>query len=147
VGFVPVAPGSFGSALGVLVFLPFLALPTAVFAVALLAVVGVGTWAAGVTQEATGVRDDGRIVIDEIAGQLLTLAPLLGPRPGGGRLAAWLVTGFVAFRVLDVWKPGPVGWAERSFGGGLGVMADDLVAGVLGGLLLGAGLVAGGWLS
>jgi phosphatidylglycerophosphatase A len=144
VGFVPVAPGTFGSALGVLAFLPFLALPTPLFAAALLGLVGLGSWAAGVTQAATGVRDDGRIVIDEIAGQLLGLAPLLGPRPEGGRLAAWLVTGFVAFRVLDIWKPGPVGWAERSFGGGFGVMADDLVAGGLCALVLGAGLAAGG---
>jgi phosphatidylglycerophosphatase A len=54
------------------------------------------------------------------------------------------VTGFVTFRVLDVWKPGPVGWAERRFGGGLGVMLDDLVAGALGALLLAAGLLAFG---
>ena len=50
----------------------------------------------------------------------------------------WLlvVTGFVVFRVLDIWKPGPVRWAEQRFEGGLGVMADDLLAGVIGGLLL-----------
>jgi phosphatidylglycerophosphatase A len=52
------------------------------------------------------------------------------------------VTGFVTFRVLDIWKPGPVRWAERRFGGGLGVMLDDLVAGALGALAVGAG-----WLS
>ena len=53
------------------------------------------------------------------------------------------MTGFVLFRVLDIWKPGPVGWAERSLAGGVGVMADDLVAGVLGALVLGGGLAAG----
>ncbi|MFP6622883.1 MAG: phosphatidylglycerophosphatase A, partial [Myxococcota bacterium] len=47
-----------------------------------------------------------------------------------------VVTGFVVFRVLDIWKPGPVRWAEQRFEGGLGVMADDLLAGVIGGLLL-----------
>ena len=46
------------------------------------------------------------------------------------------MTGFVVFRVLDIWKPGPVRWAEQRFEGGLGVMADDLLAGVIGGLLL-----------
>ncbi|MDH3685195.1 MAG: phosphatidylglycerophosphatase A, partial [Myxococcales bacterium] len=44
----------------------------------------------------------------------------------------WVVTGFVLFRVFDIWKPGPVRWAERRFPGGLGVMLDDIVAGVLG---------------
>jgi phosphatidylglycerophosphatase A len=92
---------------------------------------------------ATGREDDQRIVIDEVVGQWLALAPLLW-LPGWrfGLDAAGLVplvTGFVAFRVLDVWKPGPVGWAERRFSGGLGVMLDDLVAGALGALALGAG--------
>ena len=48
------------------------------------------------------------------------------------------MTGFVTFRVLDIWKPGPVGWAERRFAGGMGVMADDVVAGALGAVLIGA---------
>ncbi len=105
-----------------------------------------GVWAAGVVAAASGREDDGRIVIDEVVGQLATLAPLLalpGWRPAldaAGLVP--LVTAFVTFRVLDIWKPGPVGWAERRFGGGLGVMLDDLVAGVLGALLLGAGLLA-----
>jgi phosphatidylglycerophosphatase A len=107
---------------------------------------GVGVWAAGAVTAAIGQEDDGRIVIDEVVGQLATLAPLLalpGWRPAldaAGLVP--LVTGFVTFRVLDVWKPGPVGWAERRFGGGLGVMLDDLVAGAIGALLLGAGLLA-----
>jgi phosphatidylglycerophosphatase A len=47
------------------------------------------------------------------------------------------VTGFVLFRCLDIWKPGPIRWAERRFSGGLGVMMDDLVAGILAAALLG----------
>jgi phosphatidylglycerophosphatase A len=54
------------------------------------------------------------------------------------------VTGFVTFRVLDIWKPGPVGWAERHFEGGAGVVADDVVAGALGALLM-AAPAAFGW--
>jgi phosphatidylglycerophosphatase A len=99
-----------------------------------------GIWSAGAAESHFGREDDRRIVIDEVAGQLVTLAPLAS---GAGDLARgsgllWVVTGFVVFRVLDVWKPGPVGWAERRFRGGFGVMADDLVAGVLGALLLAA---------
>lgn len=103
-----------------------------------------GVWAAGALAAATGREDDGEIVIDEVVGQWLTLAPLLA-LPGwrfaldaSGLLP--VVTGFVAFRVLDIWKPGPVGWAERRYGGGLGVMLDDLVAGGLGAIALGVGL-------
>ena len=80
-------------------------------------------------------------MIDEVAGQLITLAPVLfsGAKVAGATFFVWwglVVTGFVVFRVLDIWKPGPVGWAERHFEGGLGVMADDLLAGAMGGLLL-----------
>ena len=100
-----------------------------------------------------GKPDDGRIVIDEVAGQLVTLTPLvvLSDLPLGswtlgasasvvdpspqrveiGVFIALAVTGFVLFRVFDIWKPGPVRWGERRFKGGLGVMADDVIAGVL----------------
>jgi phosphatidylglycerophosphatase A len=110
------------------------------------AVTGIGTLAAGQAERVFGGKDDGRIVIDEVAGQLLTLAPLvplradLSARAAGEWLGVspffWLaVTGFVAFRVLDVWKPGPVRWVQR-FSGGPGVMADDLLAGAIGAVAL-----------
>ncbi len=90
-----------------------------------------------------GRADDGRIVIDEVVGQLLALAPLLAlPLVERTNWRA-LVTGFVAFRVLDIWKPGPVRWAERRFSGGTGVMMDDVVAGALAALALAALLAAG----
>ena len=81
-------------------------------------------------------KDDGRIVIDEVVGQLLTLAPLavvpgLWPRSAGW-LLTWHVTGFVVFRVLDIWKPGPIRRMEQRFAGGAGVMMDDVLAGLIG---------------
>jgi phosphatidylglycerophosphatase A len=109
------------------------------YALSWAALLALGVWAADRAERIYG-EDDGRIVIDEVVGQLLTLAPLL--LWGGSSLAA-LVTAFVTFRVLDIWKPGPVGWAERHFEGGLGVMADDVLAGALGALLLGALAAAG----
>jgi phosphatidylglycerophosphatase A len=149
VGFAPIAPGTFGSALAVLLFLPLGRLSPVVYLTVLLALTAAGTWAAHRTQETTGIHDDGRIVVDEIAGQLLTLAPLVFlPGISGFGFFFLLVTGFVVFRLLDIWKPGPVGWAERSLAGGVGVMADDLVAGLLGALALGGGLALGmelGW--
>lgn len=138
-GFAPVAPGTFGSALGVLVFVLFSPVSFGLFALTWLALLALGVWAADRAERIYG-EDDGRIVIDEVLGQLLTLAPLLwwGPISLAG-----LVTGFVTFRVLDVWKPGPIGWAERRFEGGAGVVADDVVAGALGAAVL-AALSAGG---
>ena len=100
-----------------------------------------GIWAAGVAEEAFASKDDGRIVIDEVVGQLLTLSPLvlipgLWPRTASW-LLIWLVTGFVVFRVLDIWKPGPVRRMEQRFAGGAGVMMDDMLAGLIGAVPLG----------
>jgi len=133
-GFAPIVPGTFGSALGVAIFVLFSPVGPALYAVSWAALLALGVWAADRAEGMYGT-DDGRIVIDEVVGQLLTLAPLL--LWGGVSLAA-LVTAFVTFRVLDIWKPGPVGWAERRFEGGMGVMADDVVAGALGAVLIGA---------
>jgi phosphatidylglycerophosphatase A len=149
IGLAPRAPGTAGAAFAAAIFVLLSLLPRGLGAAALglLCAAGfaAGVWAAKVLEAATGREDDGRIVLDEFVGQLVTLAPLLA-LPGWrlGADAAGLVpvvTGFVAFRVLDIWKPGPVGWAERRFSGGLGVMLDDLVAGALGALALGAGML------
>jgi len=102
-----------------------------------------GTWAAGEAERAFGSEDDGRIVIDEVVGQLLALAPLFTlPAPSRTNCFA-VVTAFVAFRAFDIAKPGPVQWAERRFAGGLGVMADDVVAGALAAIVVAVGIAAG----
>ena len=139
VGFAPVAPGTFGSALALLIFVLFSPVHPGLLLLSWAALFALGVWAADLAEQIYG-EDDGRIVIDEVLGQLLTLAPLLF---WGGDSPVGLVTGFVTFRLLDIWKPGPVGWAERHFEGGMGVVADDVVAGALGGALM-AGLAAAG---
>ena len=111
----------------------------ALFGLSWLGLLALGVWAAERAERIYG-EDDGRIVIDEVLGQLLTLAPFLFWRPF---TFAGLVTAFVTFRLLDIWKPGPIGWAERHFEGGVGVIADDVVAGVLGAVAM-AALAAGG---
>jgi phosphatidylglycerophosphatase A len=147
-GYVPIAPGTAGSLGGVLLFLlmlyaspgisrpSFLALYALVVGVLLL----LGIRAAGRAEVDFGRRDDGRIVIDEVVGQLIALLPLallvpLGRIADEGLFLIYpgVVTGFVLFRLFDVWKPGAVRWAERRFEGGLGVMADDVVAGLYAG--------------
>jgi len=145
-GYAPVAPGTAGALVGVALFVLWHATGASpvLYAAGTLAVTALGVWACGAAERAFGRPDDGRIVIDEVAGQLWALAPLAAGLRGP---SFWLavVTAFVLFRVLDIAKPGPVGWAERGVGGGLGVMADDVVAGGLAALvwiLLGSLLAA-----
>jgi phosphatidylglycerophosphatase A len=142
-GYAPIAPGTFGSAAGVVVYLALAGLGPPLYALTVVALTFLGIWAADVAEREFAAKDDGRIVIDEIVGQLLTLAPLvmLAPRVAL-RSPFWVVTGFVVFRVLDIWKPGPVRWAERNFRGGAGVVLDDVVAGLFGAVLLAIGVLA-----
>lgn len=128
-GYAPVASGTFGSAVGVLVFPLIAALGPWLYVLTTLVLLSLGIWAADEAERTFEREDDGRIVIDEIVGQLLTFAPLviLGAPTG----LPWLVTGFVVFRGFDIWKPGPARWAERSFAGGAGVMLDDVIAGLM----------------
>jgi phosphatidylglycerophosphatase A len=140
-GFAPVAPGTAGSLLGLAIGALLLALAPqggarwAVAAGAVLASLG-GIWAI----HASAARDDpGWVVIDEIAGMLIALLAL--PRPS----AAGLLAAFVLFRLFDIAKPGPVGWADRHHGA-VAVMGDDVIAGGLAGLALwGITMLAPGW--
>ena len=142
-GFLPLAPGTWGSAFAVLIFVLFSPMPVGLLVATGLALCALGVWSADVSEAVFERTDDGRIVIDEVVGQLLALAPLrvaFGPERAGQEFF-WLVTGFVAFRVLDIAKPGPVGWVERHTSGGFGVMADDVVAGAIAALGLTLALV------
>jgi len=131
---------------GVLVFAALSGLGLPLFLLTTSALTVLGIWAADHAERIFGRKDDGRIVIDEVAGQLVALAPLLVLAPPGKmRDPLWLVTGFVLFRVFDIWKPGPVRWAERNFRGGTGVVLDDVVAGGFGALVLAAALALGAW--
>jgi phosphatidylglycerophosphatase A len=99
-----------------------------------------GVWLCERTSRDLGVHDHAGIVWDEWVGLLVTLW-LLPP----GWL--WLLLGFLLFRLFDILKPWPIGWLDRRVGGGLGIMLDDLVAGLCGFLLLQlcARLVNGVW--
>jgi phosphatidylglycerophosphatase A len=135
-GYAPVAPGTAGSAvaLAVLWLVPF---SPAALVVYLVAVTAIGTWAAHRAEALLGGKDPGAIVIDEVAG--MTLAVIAVPLT-----PAVLALGFVLFRAFDVVKPPPAGISQR-LPGGLGVMTDDLIAGLYALAIL-AALVHGGWL-
>ncbi|MCQ8240247.1 phosphatidylglycerophosphatase A [Rhizosaccharibacter radicis] len=140
-GWLRPAPGTIGSAAallpgGVAVWWlpPSLAWPVLVAAV--LAASTIGIWAIGAAADGA---DHGWIVIDEVAGQWLTLLGLLPCAGcvtlGGSALAAGIAVAFLLFRLLDITKPGPVGMLDRRHDAA-GVMGDDLAAGLIGALLL-----------
>ena len=95
------APGTAGAAVGVALFALFAGLGPWLYALAVLALLSLGVRAADAAERAWGRKDDGRIVVDEVVGQLLALAPLSAPGVAAGGFP--VVTGFVAFRVFDVW--------------------------------------------
>lgn len=122
VGLIPVMPGTFGSLMALpfawiiaTLGAPWMLLPAAAVVFVL------GWWASDVYCRMAGVKDPGRIVIDEVAAQWMTLSvapPEVVP----------YVVGFVLFRIFDMMKPWPISWADRHVGGGFGVMFDDVLA-------------------
>jgi phosphatidylglycerophosphatase A len=86
-------------------------------------------WAAGRCADLMGIKDPGAIVIDEVAGMVVALLGL----PFSVTTACW---GFALFRLLDIAKPFPIGWLDRRLSGGLGIVADDVAAGVIANLIL-----------
>jgi phosphatidylglycerophosphatase A len=96
------------------------------YAIVVVAVTGIAVWAAARADHAWGTHDSGRIVIDEVAGYLVTMAFV--DRANGVALGV----GFVVFRALDIIKPPPVRWLDENLPGGWGVVLDDVAAGVIG---------------
>jgi len=129
IGYAPVAPGTFGSLLA-LPLLPALAAlreqSLLLYLVVFAAVIAASIWSAGRAEGVFG-HDSGRIVVDEVAG--MVVAGLFLP---GTWLAAGL--GFAAFRLFDIVKPWPASAIDKGFPGGIGVVGDDLVAGVYAGI-------------
>ena len=124
-GLAPLAPGTFGTLLGL--FATRWIQPMVgddMFFIGLAAAFLISIWAAGVTGRALGESDHGAIVSDEVIAMALITAML----PGAMWKQAWA---FLLFRFLDIRKPGPVGWADRNVKGAFGVMLDDLIAAAL----------------
>jgi phosphatidylglycerophosphatase A len=127
-GYAPLAPGTFGSAAGLLLWL---VLPQVLWVqvVTIVVVCVVGAWSGSVAEQHFNRRDPGQVVVDEVAGMMVTL--LLNPVARFG----WLVAAFLLFRAADIVKPFPVNRLER-LPGGIGIMADDVMAGVYANLAL-----------
>ncbi|MBV9242617.1 MAG: phosphatidylglycerophosphatase A [Acidobacteria bacterium] len=153
VGYIPGAPGTYGSAVGVAIYLgvfagiarldemfpvratgfsQYMAMRWALIPVVLTAFCLIGIWASGRTAPIFGRKDPSQAVVDEVMGQLITycFVPF-------GLTWPFIVLGFLLFRMFDIFKPFPVRTLEV-LPGGLGICADDIVAGVYAGLCLAA---------
>jgi len=150
VGYLPLAPGTWGSLAGVglyvllrLAVFPkistegnqamyspiFLALELSV--ISLTTVLGV--WAASLSERVLRIKDPGKVVVDEVAGQLIALLPV--PLAVETGWPYWLIPAFLLFRFFDIVKPYPARKLE-SLSGGWGIMADDLVAGAYAAIIM-----------
>jgi len=131
-GLSPVAPGTVGTAaaLGIAILIEHYAgWPPAAFAALALAISAPGIWAAGETARQSKIHDPGFVVVDEVVGQWLALA--------GARALNWktYLAAFLLFRLFDIWKPPPVRQLE-ALPGGVGIVADDLMAGLYAALVV-----------
>lgn len=128
-GYVPIAPGTAGSLVGIGLYLLLngLSLPYYLLIISFLFIFGVY-----ISNEAEALfkkRDPSRVVFDEIIGMLVTMILI----PSG---IGWLVAGFFLFRFFDILKPYPIRDIEKRMNGGLGIMVDDLLAGIYANVLL-----------
>ncbi|TPG08543.1 phosphatidylglycerophosphatase A [Rhodanobacter glycinis] len=141
-GLAPVAQGTFGSLAALLPWLLLRELSGPLYVAVLLIGFGIGVWACDVAGRALGVDDHRSLVWDEFIGQWTALLPLLVPAllPASGFRWWMLAAGFALFRLFDVWKPWPISWLDRRVKGGMGVMIDDVVAGIFAAVVLACGL-------
>ena len=131
VGYLPLIPGTFGSLVGIGIFLLLSRTPAALV-VSILAVTVAGIWAGSRTEALAGRKDPGKVVVDEVAGQLIATLPLAFFKQWS--IAAVMVS-FVLFRFFDIVKPYPANRLQE-LKGGFGIMYDDLVAGVYAAVLV-----------
>lgn len=121
-GLSPVAPGTFGSVAALVLYFPISLLPTLTYVGLVIAALALGVHICQEVADDLGVEDPGAVVWDEFVGLWIALTFV----PSGWY---WLLGGFVLFRAFDILKPWPVSYFDR-MGGGLGIMLDDVAAGI-----------------
>jgi len=122
-GMARFAPGTFGTLVGIPLywFMQPLSILYYTLLTVLLFIVGIGL--CEYATQKLGVHDHPGIVWDEIVGYLVTMFMA----PAG---ITWIISGFVLFRLFDIWKPWPIGWLDKKVSGGFGIMIDDVLAGI-----------------
>ncbi len=129
IGYFPRAPGTAGTVVGVLVYILFSSLVIPIYMLSLAAAFFLAWWVSGRAEVIFARKDSPQIVIDEVVGYLVTMTLL-------PRTLTTVMGGFLFFRVLDIIKPPPAGFIDRRMQGGLGVVLDDVVAGLYANFLL-----------
>lgn len=122
-GLAPKAPGTVGTLAAVPFYLALSTLPLPVYLAATVVLFALGVWLCSRCERILGVEDHSGIVWDEFVGFFITMTAV-APTPMS------VVAGFLLFRLFDVWKPWPIRYFDRSLHGGLGIMLDDVLAGV-----------------
>ncbi|MFM8270091.1 MAG: phosphatidylglycerophosphatase A [Pseudomonadota bacterium] len=129
VGYFPIAPGTAGSLAALILIWYLRSFSWIVLLFTAVALLVMGIWAAGETCQILKKKDASQVVMDEIVGMMITVIGLpLTPY--------WLLVGFFVFRILDIVKPSPAKYFDEKVAGGLGVMMDDVVAGIYGNIIL-----------
>ena len=122
-GYLPIAPGTWGSLVGLLLVFLLHNLSLTVYLAVVAGLFLVGSFAAGEAEKILDNRDPGAVVIDEIVGMLIAMVAVpLTPLT--------MTLGFVLFRIFDIVKPFPVDIFDQRLHGGLGIMLDDVIAGI-----------------
>ena len=151
-GCAPRGPGTVGTLAGVALYAMLPTMPLAAYVLLCLVAFGLGCLICDRTARRLGVHDHPGIVLDEVVGYLVTMAPCWALTEGLGRPGLpgddwlgtigagwlWAGVGFGLFRLFDIWKPWPVGLLDRRLEGGFGIMADDVAAAGWAMLCLGA---------
>jgi len=128
-GLSPWAPGTAGTLAAIPLYLVLLPLPLAWYLGLLAAFFAIGLWACDKTARELGTDDPSPVVWDEVVGFLVTMIAAPAGWP-------WILIGFLLFRVFDILKPWPIGVIDRRLTGGLGIMLDDVLAGLLAWIVL-----------
>jgi len=128
-GLAKKAPGTWGTVAAVILWWPLSYLSLFAYACVLIIAILVGILLCDKCSKDLGVHDHSAIVWDEFCGYWLTM--LLAPQS-----LIWAIYGFILFRIFDIWKPWPISWIDRHVKGGLGIMVDDLIAGIFAGIIL-----------
>jgi len=122
-GYLPKAPGTWGSLVGLLLFFLLHTLSLEIYLAVIAGIFVIGTFASGEAEKIMDHKDPGLVVIDEIVGMLITMIAIPATPIAMG-------LGFILFRIFDIWKPFPIRFIDQRFHGGLGIMLDDIVAGI-----------------
>ena len=133
IGFSPVAPGTFGSLAALPVCLLISMMPVGSALIVVFALIMFGTWIAHAAEKIEAQKDPKQVVVDEICGMTIALFAL-------PFMPFFIIGGFALFRVFDILKPFPIRWVDKEVPGGLGIMLDDIIAGIFANGLLRSGL-------